>query len=481
MSITTSRHDVTWSYLGFGLSSGINLLILPLVLKKLSSSELGLWYAFLAVNQFVMLLDFGFMPTLLRNASYCWSGATSLIREGLPAPSGIPAAHPNYELLAALKDAARQIYGRIAIVALILLMTIGFPYVKVISAGLPATQVNTAWFVFAVGVMTNIAYAYWPVILRGIGAVTQSNKVLVFSRLIQLAVTIAGLYMGGSLVAVAAGFVAGGVATRFWARRSFWAHQSLHKHMSDQKEQLDQAKVRDAVSVIWYNAKRQGLASVGNGLIQRSGTLVSAMYLGLSVTASYGLVQQLYTMLTAFSAILFNAYLPALNGATLRGDLDAVRRYFSSAMVAAWALMLAGTACIACVGPWFLKLIGTQTPMLTLAQSIFMGLTLTLECTHLLSYSFLSTRNQIPSPHAFLITGLAVLGCSIVLTRLTPLGIWGILLAYAMAQLAHNNWRWPQKALKGCQMKPLTFLKQAGREGTRMLRVLLSGFMMSRQ
>jgi hypothetical protein len=319
-------------------------------------------------------------------------------------------------------------------------------------------------------VVINIACGYWPALLRGIGAVAESNRVLVVSRGVQLAVTLVGLWLQGKLLAVAIGFVACGITARVVALRSFWSYEGLRSHLSAHAHALDRVAVIQTTAIIWHNARRQGLASIGNGLIQRSGMLICSSLLGLSVAASYGLVQQLFSMVTACAAILFNTYLPVMNGAGLRRDIEPARTCFSRGMAVGWMVMLGGTLGIVFAAPLLLNVVGSKTQMITPLQSTFMGLILTLELTHLLSYAFLTTQNQIPAPFAFLATGVAIVSLSLVLVHFTALGLWGIFIAYGVAQVAFNNWRWPQLALRACEMGPLEFLRLAILQVARMRR-----------
>lgn len=459
MTIKITRRDVLWSYVGYLLTYGIHVVMLPAVLKALSPGELGLWYTFLAINQFVMLLDFGFMPTILRNASYCWSGATCLTREGLAIEAAPATSRPNYRLLADLLTASWRIYGFIGLLALGILLSGGWLYIRSVSQGLPTNWIDSAWLVFTVGVGINIAYGYWPALLRGIGAVAESNRVLVISRGTQLAVTLIGLALGGKIMAVAGGFLACGLSARLISGRFFWAYAGLRQHMKPHLDSPSTGQVQEVQSIIWHNAWRQGLVSVGNGLIQRSGLLVCSSFMGLTLAASYGLVQQLIAMMTACSAILFNAYLPVMNGASLRGDLKTAQRYFSRGLAVGWVMMAGGTVGLVFGGPVVLRLWGSATPLLSPLQCAVMGILAIFELTHLLSFAFLTTRNRIPSPLSFLATGGLMLSMCLILAQHTAWKAWGLIAAYGVSQALYNNWRWPLEALQVCALRPGEFIR----------------------
>src|SRR6185369_1094268 len=88
---------VAWSWLFNGLRLGSGLILLPLVLNKLSTADLGMYYVLLGLAGFAPLLDFGFGPSIARFINYAMAGAESIQPHGLGQP--VQAAAPNYRLL----------------------------------------------------------------------------------------------------------------------------------------------------------------------------------------------------------------------------------------------------------------------------------------------------------------------------------------------------------------------------------------------
>ena len=82
-SISIGKKDVFWSYIGSFFKLAANIILLPFMLHYLSDEDLGLWYVFAGISQFVVLLDFGFAPALSRNISYIWCGAKELKKENV--------------------------------------------------------------------------------------------------------------------------------------------------------------------------------------------------------------------------------------------------------------------------------------------------------------------------------------------------------------------------------------------------------------
>lgn len=81
-SINTRKSDIVWNYIGTIVSMASGFVLLPLLMHFLSSSELGLWYVYVALSNFAMLFEFGFNPTFARNIVYVISGAQHLSIEG---------------------------------------------------------------------------------------------------------------------------------------------------------------------------------------------------------------------------------------------------------------------------------------------------------------------------------------------------------------------------------------------------------------
>jgi O-antigen/teichoic acid export membrane protein len=452
MAINLTKRDIVWSYLGFALSYGINILLLPVVLRLLDTQELGLWFTFLGINQFMMLLDFGFMPAVLRNVSFCWGGAISLVKEGV-GPNH-PSGHPNIPLLSSVIAAARRQYSVIGLLALAILVAAGFPYLRVVASDMPIVQVNAAWAVFSVGIMLNIRYAYWLPLLRGIGAIEESNKAMVLARCCQLAVSLVGLWLGGGLMAVAAGFLCGGLSMRMLAQFYFRRRGSVGILAAKRSFRHPPEQLRETSAVLWHSAKRQGLISLANGMLQQSDVLICSWCLGLTATAAYGVTKQLFTLVTSCSAILFNTYLPLLNQAGLRGCQETSRQLFSRSLLVAWGLLALGAFGIAFIGPGLLNLLDAGKTMLPRSACLFMGLVLALEVNHGLFYALLTTRNRIPSPIGYVFSGFVQVALSVALVAYFGLGYWGLLTGRFLAQLMYNSWRWPQLGLRELAVGP---------------------------
>ena len=80
--IQIGREDLYWNYGATFLKIASSALLLPLILRMMSSEMVGIWSVFMTVTAFASLLDFGFCGSFTRNITYVFSGVVKLKKEG---------------------------------------------------------------------------------------------------------------------------------------------------------------------------------------------------------------------------------------------------------------------------------------------------------------------------------------------------------------------------------------------------------------
>ena len=70
MQIAVSKSDVIWGYAAKFFSLATGVIVLPVVLRMLSTEEIAMNYLMLTVSSLVALFDFGFAPQFGRNITY---------------------------------------------------------------------------------------------------------------------------------------------------------------------------------------------------------------------------------------------------------------------------------------------------------------------------------------------------------------------------------------------------------------------------
>ena len=109
---------------------------------------------------------------------------------------------------------------------------------------------------------------------------------------------------------------------------------------------------------------------------------------------------------------------------------------------------MAGGAAWLLLGNWALDLIGSQIHFVPTAMLCVMLLISTLEHNHAVSAGFIMADNKIPFFIPSLVSGAATV--LLLWLFLSPFhwGIWGLILAPGIAQLAYQNWKWPSVVIK---------------------------------
>lgn len=126
MEIRVSKKDVVWGYISifFQMTSGI--IVLPFILRMLSSEEIGYNYLMLTIGSMIALFDAGFSPMFGKNISYLFSGAQELKKEGVVESYSEVL---NYHLIATMLEVAKMVYRRLSVLVLLLMLTIGTIYI----------------------------------------------------------------------------------------------------------------------------------------------------------------------------------------------------------------------------------------------------------------------------------------------------------------------------------------------------------------
>lgn len=437
------KRDLSWAYASQILYSGLNIFILPVVIHKLSSAELGLWYTFTAVGAIVTMLDFGFLSTILRNLTYAWNGATDLQKEGVAENTKMD-GH-NYGLFANVLKATQFIYLGIALLALVIMMSAGTFYINsVAKAELSQGQFLSAWIVYGFSIAFNIFYSYWTPVLRSVGGIKQSYQILVVSKVTQLIVSVAGLLLGYGLLAIAVAYLLAQASTRVLSRLAF-------RHIKDvddnyeiiAKSKVDFKRIREILVVIWPNAYRQGLIAVAKFLSSKASILICSSFLGLAVSSQLGLSGQLFGIFITLSNVMLNAYSPTIGALYVSGNKNKLYNTFTMVYGFQMIFLLISTVFLILWGDEILQLFRSNTNLLPLLPLALLYVTDCIKNSFEVVCSYIALGNKIPMYCARIISSIATVAFQLIMVKYVPsLGILGILVPSFVVIIAYNGWRW---------------------------------------
>ena len=447
MNSSLSRRDVVWGYAAQLLNIAAGLILLPIIVRFLTQDEVGLWFVFLALASLAQLLEFGFLPTITRNAAYIYAGAQELHPEGLKPVD--KQGDINYKLLTDLFAAARHIYLYVAIAAALVMFGAGTFYIySLLPSGYEVNAAIAGWVTFSAGYVLNFYFGYYNGMLQGRGDITLSNKVIVTSRLVMVLLGAILLIKGYGLLGLGVASFVSAIAGRFLAYRYFFtAHRPETAQLSKRT-----GDAKTLIWVLWHNASRFGLVNLGAFLIARANLLIASSVLGLGVAGSYGMSLQLLLSLAGVASMFAHLQLPRMNALQAHGKLDSLRGTYGLTVLSSWFMYALGATVLLTMGPATLELIGSNTTLLNPVILTCLVVIVALEMNHSIGAAYLTTLNYIPFVGAALWSGVAIIIVGYILVTQTSLGLWGLIIAQGVVQASYNNWKWPKEASKhlGC-------------------------------
>ena len=437
MSKAVSREDIIWGYLAQLLNMGAGLLLLPVILRFMGSADVALWFVFIALAGFAQLLEFGFQPTLARNAAYVYAGANEISAVSTPTVHATD-PHVNGQLLSDLLATSRYIYRIIAALAAVVLLGAGSVYVYTLLT--PAQNHFNAiagWIAFAAGYLLNFYFGYFGAFLQGRGDVRQAAKVTVCSRGLLIVIGSVAVVAGFGLLGLGIASLLASLTGRLLAKRYY--------ETAEERARLSAYPVSrqssELMAILWANAKRLGVVHLGAFLIQRGNILVGTSYLGLAAAASYSLTMTLMLALVNVGMVVCNVSMPYMSSLQIKGDIAKLRSTYAAALVSAVLLFLCGGIFLLVAGNVALASIGAKTQLLPKAALAAMLFIFLLELHHSVAANYITTTNNIPFVKAAIVSGSSILIAS--LWFVTEYGVWALIVSQGLVQAAYNNWKWP--------------------------------------
>jgi O-antigen/teichoic acid export membrane protein len=439
----TRKSDFIYSFLANGFNFGIGIILLPLVLKSLSPAEIGLWYIFIGINGVSLLLDAALSPSIARNASYAWAGAFTLVKDGLTdkRPNN---SEPNLELLRNVFYAGKIVYNKLSLWCFLTILLFGSIYIYIISKDIITPVHIVAWFVFVAGIFFNIKYGIWTSMLRGVGFIKEGQTAVIISKLVQLILTVVGLFFFKNILVLSLAFLLSGFILRYICSYYFSKNIPIEEKTESKKELVLQIK-----DIIIYNSNKVFLWSLGNFIVANFGLFFIAYKINLETSAQYSISLQLYSILLALCTTVPYTYVPQLNKLALNQDTSKIKQIVNKSLAFSVFSYALGFVVILYFANPVLMMLKSNVPLLESKYLILVGVLIFLEMIHSIACVFITTFNNIPFAKSSLISGGAVVLFTFLLFNFPNTSdILSVILARAVVQLLFNNWFWPLSLYK---------------------------------
>jgi O-antigen/teichoic acid export membrane protein len=187
---------------------------------------------------------------------------------------------------------------------------------------------------------------------------------------------------------------------------------------------------------------------LGGFLVNKSALLFGSAFLSLEQIACYGITLQVMDVLARCGTVVYQTFIPKLAQFRAEKDMHQLQRYYQYAVLSNLVIYLLGGIVWILAGDWALTIIKSETTFVPIAMLATMLIISLLEHNHSISAGFIMADNKIPFFIPSLVSGAATV--LLLWLFLSPLhwGLWGMILAPGIAQLAYQNWKWPSVVIK---------------------------------
>jgi O-antigen/teichoic acid export membrane protein len=437
----------SWAFNGFRLATG--LLLLPLVLRKLSTTELGMYYIFLSQVALAPVIDFGFSPTILRFVSYAMGGAETIQAHGVSKGTD---SGPNFGLLWQLFFTTRALYRVLALIVFVILSVWGTYMVELRIHETPSPNVTrVAWLITLIATVLNVYSSWAPVFLRGMDDVLTSVRITVLASVVRFVLAVGLLLAGAGLMSLPLGDLTGSIIQQIIARRTCF--RRLRRQPAPAK-----ADIWQNLRIMWPNSWRLGLLSLGGYLTVNANMAICLSVLGLAANARYGLSTQLLGVISGMACVWTQVKWQVIGQQRARHDYGAIQRTLWPRMWLQYLTFLAMAAGLLLCGQPLLQLLGSGKQMLSLPWLALLALNSFLETQVSIWGMLISTENRIPFLWPSVAGSLLALALSLTLIHTTSLGLGALVLAPLLAHSLFNYWYWPLYAARGIQTSWARFM-----------------------
>lgn len=447
---------VVWSWGLNGIKLTLGLLLLPLVLRKLPTAELGMYYVLLSLTAITNLVDFGFAPTIGRFVSYAMGGAETIQAQGVAKTGG--STTPNFRLLWELLLTTRKLYQFLTLALLVVLGTWG-TYVVELRIHETASPMLTrlAWAITLVGALWEIYSNWWEVFLRGMNQVVTAARIAVLATAIRLIVAALLLICGWGLLSLPVATLLGSLIQRHLAKRRCLG-------LLTGRPAPEKADVMRNLAILWPNSWRMGVHCVAGYLTVNANTAICLKFLGLAANARYGLSTQVLGIATGMAWVWTIVKWPVVGQQLARQDFQAIRRVLRPRLWLQNLSFLAMAGFLVLWGPSLLQRYGSGKQLLT---PVWFGL-LTLNSFLEMQYTFWGTAiflgNRFPFLWYSLISNLLSLLLSVGLIYFSSLGLGALVLGPLISGCLFNYWYWPLYGARSMRTTLFRFLFARGED-----------------
>ncbi|WP_281544093.1 hypothetical protein [Grimontia sp. SpTr1] len=436
--------------IGFGVlarltSLGSNVIIIPLVISKLSSSDFSLWMLLVSLYSLVTIFDFGFSATISRYYSYAYSGVKyeSFIR-GEFSSAGDNAT--DKKLLANIDAVNNRIFTLLLILSIGVMTGIYLYYTGFIEIELTEAQ-NYSWLLFSIAIIFTLMSVRSNGILHGSGKVSKIYVNTIFSNIIFLFLSVSMIFFDLGIMALA-------------ISRLISAISLLTFNIIDQKEiakdfyHCRTSKVCPIIiREITRNALKLGVGGLGNFLANRTTIYLLASYVVLNEIAGVSFVINISLIILSSCLIILNNNLPLIISFRAGEDYTALKNQCVKVLFYSISSYSLTFSLFVLLAPSFLKVLDSDIVLPSLGVILLCFTIFLIELIQAISVAYISTSNRLPFVKYQIFFGFTFVISCLLLNYFESANLETILVAQLFSQCIYNAWKWPLVAWSDIKTK----------------------------
>jgi len=412
---------------------------MPFALNEFSAEVFSIWMIFVTFYGLIFVFDFGLTSTISRQYNYILAGAKSIETQGV---SSNTSEQVDEQLFTHLYRSAKKIFLTIALASACLLILVYFYYLMPVTSELNY-DISIEWLLYAFAIIINLYCLSYNAIFFGTHNVSSIYRGASISNIIFFAFSISLILLGYGLLSIAIARILSALVYFIYSNLEVRKYNMLRYYKAEFPV-ADKGILKKLVP----NAAKLGVVTLSNFLVTKIPVLIVAAYFPLSVSGSYSLVLNIFTVILSISLLFMSIKTPQLNVYRQEkkySSLCTLQRKIR--MVCLLTAALAFMSFIL-IGEYALDFIGSNTLLPAMSVQLSFSLLYLLQVNRQISMNFIMSANKVPFLRPVLLTSVF---CIIAIIGLFELGYQSLIipvLVQLVLQSSFNNWYWTAQEIK---------------------------------
>jgi len=440
----------TWANLF--ISSIRSIAVIPLLLNRFSSEEIAAWLLFSSIIAFSSILDFGFHSTFSRVVSYTMGGAISVEgfrdhakRENLKSP--------NWALMAVIYGTMGYIFVIIAIIAFILLATIGsLSVAETISASKNQQDLWSAWAYLVLSLSIFIYGRKYGTVLHGMYHVAMVNRWNMLFSLLGIIFSVLTILFFPSILYLV-------IVLQTFSVLSILRDRYLLKvKVRDArfKEYKSFAWDKNIFRSVWAPTWRTAVGMIASSGVFEITGLIYAQVANAGNLVTYLLALRIMGLINGVSRAPFYSKMPLYAKLRAEGKITELAERTNFGIRFSLYIFILCTFIVGILSEPLLVLINANAKFVPIGMWILICSVGFLERHHAMHAQVYGTTNHIPFYLPITISGVITILLSLFLLKY--IDYWAFPLAQGIANILINNWWNVKISIKSLDVVPSRYL-----------------------